>query len=407
MANKWLKVAAVSALSLALVAGFVKAFKARQDKQAQATEAAAALRTPTVFELSEQDVVIARKLTLVKGVPISGSLRAATSALVKAKVAGELNGLQVREGDTVRAGQVLARIDTTEYQARVAQAAQQTKATQAQLDMAQRQLNNNQALVNQGFISQTALENSLASLQASQANHQAALAALDIARKSLADTLVKSPLTGQVAARLVQNGERVGIDARILELVDGSSLEMEAAVPPAQAVLLRTGQSAQITVEGLASPIKATVSRIGPSAQAVSRSVLVYLSFPMQEGLRPGLFAQGQVWVGESAGVAVPASSLHNDKPLPYVQQVLPGASATETATIAHVPVKVLDRGRTRTSLEAATPGMAEQDDAFAIIDSIAESSILTSGKAGFIQERSAVRLPGTSAPASGGASRP
>ena len=78
--------------------------------------------------------------------------------------------------------------------------------------------------------------------------HQAALAALDIASKALADTTLRSPLTGQISARLVQNGERVGIDTRVFDVVDLSGFEMEAAVAPANAASGEVpGQTARLT----------------------------------------------------------------------------------------------------------------------------------------------------------------
>lgn len=399
MANKWTTWAAGAAVVLALAAGAGKAYQARQAKQAQAAEAAAALRVPTVFELAATDVVQARTRTLVQAVAVSGTVRAANTAVVKAKVAGELSGLQVREGDAVQAGQVLGRIDTTEYQARTQQASQQAQAAAAQVAIAQRQLANNQALVAQGFISNTALETSLSNLEAAQANHRAAQAAQDIAAKSLADTVLRSPISGQVAARLVQNGERVGVDARVLELVDLSSLELEAAVAPDAAAQLKVGQPARLTVEGIASTVQARVVRISPSAQAASRSVPVYFRLAPTPGLRHGLFAQGVVLVGERTGVAVPASSVRNDRPLPYVQMVQAAQPAqasgavTEAAHIAHVTVNVLGQGLDKQAMEANSGSKTASDTLFLITDSIAENSILTSAKTGFIQQNTAIRL--------------
>ena len=393
MAKKWTTWAAGAAVALVLAAGAGKAFQARQAKQAQAAEAAEALRKPTVFELATSDVVQARTRTLVQTVPISGVLRAANTAAVKAKVAGELSGLQVREGDAVQAGQVLGRIDTTEYQARTQQAAQQAQAAAAQVAIAQRQLANNQALVAQGFISSTALETSLSNLAAAQANHRAAQAAQDIAAKSLADTVLRSPISGQVAARLVQNGERVGVDARVLELVDLSSLELEAAVPPELAAQLLVGQTARLTVEGSTATVQAKLVRISPSAQAASRSVLVYLKLSPAPGLRHGLFAQGQVLVGERTGTAVPASSVRNDRPQPYVQLVQASASASEPAHIAHVPVKVLGQGLDALSLDKQAVGAAPESALFILTDSIAEGAFVTSVKTGFIQQNTSIRL--------------
>ena len=233
-----------------------------------------------------------------------------------------MQGLSKREGDAVKAGEVLARIDSTEATARVRQADEQARAAQAQVAIAQRNFDNNQKLVQQGFISATALDTTAGNLSAAVANHRAALAALDIARKSLADTTLRSPLTGQVSARLVQNGERVGIDTRVLDVVDLSGFEMEAAIAPADAVAVQVGQTARLTVEGQPEPVQATVARINPSVQAASRSVLVYLRVPASAGMRQGLFAQGEIVTGRLNALAVPLSAVRNDKPQPYIQTV-------------------------------------------------------------------------------------
>ena len=389
--KSWLKWAIWAAVTLALLAGAGKAMKARQAKQALAEEAAAALRVPTVFELAPHDVVTVRNRSLVQVVDISGTVRAVNTAAVKAKVAGEVQGLQVREGDRVIAGQVLGHVDTTEFQARVQQADEQAQAAAAQVTIAQRALSNNQALVNQGFISATALDTSASNLAAAQATHRAAVATLDIARKSLSDTALRSPIAGQVSTRLVQNGERVAVDARVLEVVDLTAMELEVAVTPADAVQLQTGQTAQTNVEGLAAPVEATVVRISPAAQTASRSVLVYLKLKPQPGLRHGLFAKGSVQTGVLNGLSAPASTVRNDKPQTYVQWVKPQTDAaangaTPGSQIVHQTVKITGQGNW-------TSDNGTQAERYVILDSIADNSVLLSGTVGLMQENTAVRL--------------
>ncbi len=320
---------------------------------ASAPAAAASAPAEAVVELAQTDLALARQQELTQGLALTGSLRAVNSAVVKARVAGELQGLAVREGDSVRQGQEIARIDPTEYQARLAQAREQADAARTQVDIAQRQFDNNKALVDQGFISRTALDTSNSSLAGAQASYKAALAAVDVAKKTLDDTVLRAPIAGVVSQRLAQPGERLGVDARVVEVVDPSRLELEASVGAAESVQVRVGQTARLQVEGLAAPVDAKVVRINPSAQAGTRSVPVYLAVTGATGLRQGLFAQGQLQTGKTRAVAVPLAAVRTDKPLPYVQVV-------EGGRIAHKPVTLGARGEAAGTEVVAVNGVAE-----------------------------------------------
>jgi RND family efflux transporter MFP subunit len=325
----------LSAVALAtLLAGAARWAQQRQAAKATAptTTATSTTAAPRI-ELAKTDVFTAEVQTLGLGIAVSGPLKASDSAFIKARVAGELQDLSVREGDTVQAGQVVARIDPSEFQARVRQAQQQADAAKAQVDIAQRQFDNNQALVNQGFISQTALLASQASLNGAKATHMAALAALDLANKSLADTTLRSPISGVVAQRLAQPGERVAIEARLIEVINLARLELEAALSAEEASRVKVGMTAQLRIEGLAEPVAAKVLRINPSAQMGSRNIVVYLGIQGREGLRQGLFAQGSLGTQSVQVLAVPVSSVRTDKPQPYVQVVQDGK-------IAHITVQ-------------------------------------------------------------------
>jgi RND family efflux transporter MFP subunit len=346
IAWKWV----VLALVVLLVAGgALRALSAR--KAQQATLASATQKAQAVVELAATDVVRAETRELTQGLAISGSLKAVNSAVVKARVAGELQDLSVREGDAVKAGQVIARVDATETRARLRQAQEQADAAKAQIDIAQRQWNNNKALVDQGFISKTALDTSWNNFAAAEANHKAAMAAVEMARKSLDDTVLRAPIAGIVSQRLAQPGERVGIDARVVEIVDLSRLELEASLSAADSVAVRTGQEAVLRVEGSDKPVAAKVVRINPSAQAGSRSVLAYLAVSDPTGLRHGLFAQGTLGIGNTSALAVPLSAVRTDKPAPYVQVV-------ENDKVAHKPVEPGARGEAGKETWVAAGGL-------------------------------------------------
>jgi len=276
----------------------------------------------STIELSPTDVVKVQAMDMVLGLPVSGMLKASQSAMVKARMVGELMDLKVREGDAVKAGQIIARIDPTEYQARERQAKQQADAAWAQVEIAQKQYDNNKALMEKGFISQTALQNAMASLNGAKATHLAALAALDVTLKAMDDTTVRSPISGQVAQRLAQPGERMALDGRIIEVVNLSQFEVEAALPASDAGLVRPGMRANMNIEGMEEAVSAKVLRISPSAQLGSRSVLVYLGIPGQEGLRQGLFVEGTLGTRSTRALAVPLASVRTDKPQPYVQVI-------------------------------------------------------------------------------------
>lgn len=370
--KRWFKWALVALLVVLLAAGVLRSLKARK-VQKETMAAQTAVRAQTVVELGSSDVVQVNTVTLAQGLPISGPLKAVSSALVKARVPGELQGLRVREGDSVKAGQVIARIDATEFQARVRQARQQAQAAKAQVDIARRNFDNNRSLVEQGFISKTALDSSTSTLAAAEATYQAAQAGADVASKSMVDTVLLAPISGLISQRLAQPGERVAVDARIVEIVDLSRLELEASLSASESLDVRVGQSATLQIEGTAKPVNAKVVRINPSAVAGSRAVLVYLAVESAPGLRQGLFAQGTLGTQQVQALAVPLNAVRTDKPQPYVQLVVDNK-------IVHQTVEMGARGEVNGQAMVAVKGVAEK-------------AKVVSGSVGTLRDSSTVKL--------------
>ena len=387
MKHKLAWVAALLAVAV-LASGAWRAQSTRQARQHTLQEQAQRSPAPLTLQKSELLALVPRHLQL--DLPISGVLKARQQAFVKARVAGELQGLQVREGDSVRAGQVLAQIDATENAARLRQAEQQAQAAAAQLAIAQRQLENNRALVGQGFISPTALQTTQANWDAAQANHLAAQAGVELARKALHDTVLRSPIDGQVAQRLANNGERLGVEARVLEVVDPRELELEALLAPADALQVRLGQSAQLRLQGQDSgpSVRATVVRINPSAQASSRALPVYLLLERAAttdaataALRQGQYVQGVLTVGSAQVLALPLEVVRTDKPQPYVQ-------ALENQRVVH------------RSVQLGARSMLNGQTWVAITHGLSEGAQVLAASVGLLREGTEVRTATTDAPA-------
>lgn len=284
--------------------------------------------------LSASDLVQAQRAEWVRTVGISGNIQAIDSVVIKARVPGEVVTLSVREGDAVQQGQVLIKLDPRDQQARLEQALQQAAAAKAQWAISQRTLENNQALVAQGFISRNALDTSVSSATAAKSTWQAAQAAVDLARKAVEDTRLSTPIKGMVAKQYVQVGERVNVDARLLDVVDLSRVELQASLRPEDVTQVRVGTRGQIRVDGLSQPIEAQVARINPSAAPGTRAVTVYLSLKPHEALRQGLFANGQLELARATSLILPRSVIRQRTNGSYVQLVRQGKVVHQAVTL-------------------------------------------------------------------------
>jgi len=359
-------------LLIALIAVGIYKFVAFKNKPADALSTKVQANLP--IELTVSDVFNALSISMTQGLPISGTLKATRSAMIKARVAGELVSLEVREGDAVRAGQIIAKVDPTEYLAKQRQAQQQAEAARAQVEIAQRQFDNNNALVNQGFISKTALDTSIANLNAAKATHQAAISALDVASKAVDDCSLKSPLNGFISQRLAQTGERVAPDTRIVEVLDLSQFELEATLTPADALSVKVGQPAKLNIEGSTQEVFAKVLRINPSAQVGSRSVLIYLGIQGHPALRHGLFVQGSLGTQKIQTVVIPLESVRTDKSVPYVQ-------VAQDGKVVHLKVSLGAKAEVDGKVMMAVPEIAEGTQVLAM-------------SAGALREGALIKLP-------------
>lgn len=372
------------AIAVVLAVGLV--MRTLHVRSQQRADAITPVQAPQPLELSAADVVVARVQPFHRTLPISGSLKALDSAVLRAKVAAEVKTLTVREGDMVRAGQVVGELDTLELDLRVQQADRNAASARAQWDITQRALTNNRALVEQGFISTTGLETSVSNEAAARATYEAAQAAVNLARKARADAKLVSPITGWVSLRLVQPGERVAVDAKLLEIVDLSRLELEAAVPPEEIGRVAVGQSASLSAEGFDAPLIAQVVRINPSTQAGTRAVLVYLRLTPQAQLRQGLFLTGSIGLSTDRALTVPVSAVRVDQAQPYVLAVAGDRIELRKVTLGQRGEALVD-GRREAVVELST--------------GVTDGMVLLRGTTGALREGTPVRLQSAASAAS------
>ena len=358
---------------LGLAWGITRALKARSTQQQAAAVAAEALKMPVTFVLRSTDVLVAERLSINQVEPVSGTVRAVNAVTLRSTMSAVVTRIHALEGATVKAGQVLAQLDADDTRARLQQAQQQSNAAKAQVELAKRQRDNNRALVEKGFISSTALVSSDSNYATALANYEAALAAQQIAKRGLEDAALRAPFSGVVTQRHVKAGERVAVNAPVMDIVDVSQLEVEVLLPIAASSGLKTGQTATLSLESQPQPITAKVARINPSIDAGSRSVRIYLSIPTGKA-RVGEFATGELTVGTLEGTAVPLDSIRTDQPSPYVQVV-------RDQTIVHTTVQILATGRAG-------------ETRYAIVEPLPAGTVVLSPTAGLIANGTAVTLP-------------
>lgn len=327
-------------LVISLLAAGVAGAMLKKRSQQQASAIPTAAQPPAVLEFLPSDIMQVKAGDLRQLMPLSGSLRAVNQASVKAKVGGEVREVLVREGEAVKAGQVLIKMDTSDYQSRVDQAAGALQAARGQLDIATKTRDNNKALLDKGFISKTAFDNAESQFGIARANVESARGALDVAQKALADTVIRAPISGLISMRMVQPGEKVATDNRLLDVVDLTQMEMEAAVPSGDIMHVSLGQEVQVRVEGMPKPLTGKVVRINPATQAGSRSIMVYIQIANSDGLlRVGMFGEAQLTTAKKSGVlAVPASAVQTNGGNTFVY-------AIENARLVQKPVTLGMKG--------------------------------------------------------------
>jgi RND family efflux transporter MFP subunit len=320
---------------------------------------------PVALQFVAGDVVYVERRPLDRWLPVSGTLQAVRQAVVKAKVAGDVEGLTVREGETVRGGQKLARIKSPDLEARLIDRQGALESARAQLALAEKTRAMNLRLLSDKFISQNAFDGTESTYSVARGSLKSAEAQVQVARNALADADVVAPLRGIVAKRHVQTGEKVAVESPIVTIVDLSDLEVQAMVPALDVPELAVGMPVELTVDGFGERrFNGRVDRINPSTEPGTRAIVVYVALPNPDAaLRSGMFATGRIALAASAPLpTLPAVAVRTEAGQSYVWTIEQGKLAKRIVSTGRRD-ETSGRVEIRTALSAQMPVLAARFD--------------------------------------------
>ena len=281
------------------------------------------------------DVIKVAPRPVAQTVAVEATVEAVKQATLGSQVAGRIVDLPVKAGDTVRAGQVLARIDARAADAAVSASRSQLAEAEANLANAKRVHERNKALAAQKFVSQAAVDQSESAWQAALAQVEAVRANAGSAAVARDWTTIVAPYAGVVGETLAELGDMATPGKPIVTVFDPREMRAVASVP--QATLAKAKlDGARVDLSALATTLKPVRATVVPLADAKSHTSRVRFDLPPVDGLVPGQYARVRLPVGVATMLAVPASALLrrgevtgvyviDDKGAPRLRQVRTG----------------------------------------------------------------------------------
>ena len=304
---------------------------------------------------------------MVEGVPITGNLRPIETVSVRARLEGDLQGIYVREGDHVRAGQLLARFESVEQESTLQSANADRVAAEGELATAEWNLRQSEDLFKAGAIAEGELRVARNAVSTARAKLAAANSRVRTSSTSTRDTRVLAPTAGTIEKRLVENGEHVSRGAEMFTVVRNDILELAAAVPEKVANSVRPGQPVEFLASGMA--LQGRVARVSPTVDPASRSVTVYAQVPNANGaIKGGTFATGTVMTRTIANaITIPTSAIKQ--------------SVSGTPVVYRIESGALDTATVKVGVTNERTGVAEIVEGLSIGDSVVSGNVGSLGK--------------------------
>lgn len=263
----------------------------------------AASASESVQQPASLPVVVGRVTTLATNdqLILSGSTEAETTVNLGFMVAGKLNRVTIQEGQLVRAGQLIASIEPTDYQLGVTIA-------NANVARVQDEYNRLTILNERGSVTPSDYQKAVTGLEEVKARQQ-------LAAKNLKETKLYSPISGIVARKGANPGEIIPQGQPLFQIADVQPIKVRVSVPESEVGQLRLGQTAQVSIPALGQTLTGKLSLIGAVADPASRaySVKIDLANPALK-IRPGMIADAQLpSTKRSQSLAIPGNAVQRD----------------------------------------------------------------------------------------------
>jgi membrane fusion protein (multidrug efflux system) len=282
----------------------------------KASDAAAEPAPLQALQLSPEDLLTLQARTLAAGPTITGSILPEKRADLRAEVSAVVLAVLKENGDAVKTGDVLVRLDDTSIRDTLASARTAADSASQAYDQAQRQYERMVKLRADGLVSTQQVEDAEVRRNAAQSEREAGKSQLVAATQQQGRTLVRAPFDGIISDRQVSAGDTAQVGKELLKVIDPRSLRFEGYVSANSIGSVRQGQKVAFRVHGIeGKQFAGTITRVNPAANAVTRQVEVLVSFARGEqppGIA-GLYAEGQVESTQTEGLALPASVIVRD----------------------------------------------------------------------------------------------
>lgn len=272
-----------------------------------------------------------------------GTIRAVHETDVGSRLLARVKKVNVIAGQPVDEGEVLIELERADIEARIEQAKANVNAAKATLDQTRSDLEKVEQLHANASATERELTDARRAVQVAEANLAAAQQGLEEARSQLDYATIRSPITGVVIDKQIEEGDLAQPGRTLVTLYDPKRLQLVAAVPERLAVNLEVDQQVEVEVDAIDMRCHATISEIVQQADPVSRSLLVKVTGPCPPNVYSGMFGRLLLKEGERTQLLIPASAVKRIGQLEMVQ-VVTGADGTDPAKL-HVESRLVRTG--------------------------------------------------------------